>query len=629
MRRNLLLSVLAAPTIVLAAGASLHSLDSFSLRFERNIGQADKEVQYIARARGYTLLLGEQELTVKLPQRASPARIKFVGASGHPSIEAAERLPTRVNDYTGPRGAWVTGAPCWSRIRYRDLYPGVDLVFYGSANDLEYDVRVEAGADLGRVIFEFDPALRPQIDRGGDLQLTLPSGILAWHKPVAYQMIADRRQPVEASFTLNGSRVSFRVPSWDRRYPLVIDPTLSLATYYGGSGTNNARGIAVDSSGNILIAGGTTSGNLPGLSANSFQVDYKGLADNSPLNPGDALIAKMNATGSALVWVTYLGGTSNDCATSIAVDSTGNAYVTGYTDSTDFPILPTKTSVAQGTFGGGGGNNSFHMLGDAFVAKFDPSGKLLWSTYLGGSLDDGGAAIAVDASGNVYVAGATVSPNFPGVAGGYQSNFGGKGGEPTLDQGGGYVSFDTGDAFVAKIDPTGAHVTATYFGGSLDDFALALTLDSGGNVWIGGGTISRNLPLAGALQRNYGGGTAVMVQPIFSTGDGFIAEFSSDLRALKYSTYFGGSQDDAISAIAVDSSGAVYIAGATQSPNLPGASNAYHGPSPAAPQSTRTLLATHLSRNFSQADRKSRFRFTLAGLGRMALPDWSWTGKAT
>jgi uncharacterized protein (TIGR03437 family) len=614
MRSNLLILAI-LPTTLLAATASLRSLDHFSFRFERNIGQAGSEVKYLVRAQGYTLLLSEGGLRFHFPDRSSTPAIEFVGASAHPSLDAIDPIATRVNDYTGPRTSWVTGAPCWSRVRYHNLYPGVDLMFYGQGGHLEYDVRVAPGADPARMEFALDSSMKPNINASGDLQLAVSSGALIWHKPVAYQLIADRREPVDASFALARNRVSFRVSSFDRRYPLIIDPSLGFATYFGGTGSDSARGIAVDSAGNILIAGGTTSGNLPGLSAASFQVDYKGLADNSPQDPGDAFIAKMNAAGSALAWVTYLGGTSNDSATSIAVDSSGNAYVTGFTDSVDFPIYPSKSSVVQGNFGGGGGNNSFHMLGDAFVAKFDPTGKLLWSTYLGGSQDDGGDAIAVDSSGDVYITGATVSTNFPGVSGGFQKTFGGLGGQPTIPESG-YVSFDTGDAFVAEIDPTGAHLlAATYLGGSLDDFALALTIDSSGNIWVGGGTISSNFPLAGAFQRTYGGGTNFNAQPIFSTGDGFISELSSDLKTLKYSTYFGGNQDDAVSAIAVDSSGAIYIAGATQSSNFPGASNSYHGPSIASPLNTPYIIGDAFVAKLEPGGSKLGFSFYLGGSG--------------
>jgi uncharacterized protein (TIGR03437 family) len=605
MRSNLwILAIL--PTTLLAATASLRSLDRFSFRFERNIGQAGSETKYLVRAQDYTLLLSDGGLRFRLPDRSSTPAIEFVGASLHPSLDAVDPVSTIVNDYTGPRASWVSSAPCWSRVRYRNLYPGVDLMFYGQGSHLEYDVRVEPGGDPARMVFALDSSMRPAIDAAGDLQLAVSSGTLTWHKPVAYQLIAEhRREPVDAWFALSGNRVSFRVSSFDRHYPLIIDPSLAFSTYYGSSGLDGARGIAVDSSGNILIAGGTTSGNLPGLSTKSFQVDY--------LGNGDAFVAKMNGSGTALAWVTYLGGTNLDLATSIAVDSSGNAYVTGSTDSGDFPIYPSKTSVAQGTFGGDGGNGSFYTIGDAFVAKLDPTGKMVWSTYLGGSQDDGASAIALDSSGNVYIAGATVSTGFPGASGGFQRNFGGKGGQPTIPESG-YVSFDTGDAFVAKINPSGSQLlAATYLGGSFDDFALALTIDSSGNVWVGGGTNSVNFPRVNPIQNHYGGGTNFNAQPIFSTGDGFISELSSDLKTLKYSSYFGGTQDDAVSGIAVDSSGAVYFTGGTQSSDLPGTSNSYHGPSTGAPQNTPYVIGDAFLAKLEPGGAKLAFSFYFGG----------------
>ncbi len=604
MRLNLLIFAL-LPNTIFAAGASLHSLDGFPTRFERNIGQADAETKYLVRSQGYTLLLGERGLRIQATGRSSTPAIQFVDASAHPSLDAIEPIATRVNDYTGPRTSWVTGAPCWSRVHYRNLYPGVDLIFYAQGSRVEYDVEVEPGGDPARMAFALDSSLKPNIDASGDLLIHMSSGSLTWHKPLAYQLIANRRKPVDASFALSGNRVSFRISSFDRRYPLVIDPTLAFSTYFGGSGLDGARGIAVDSSGNVLIAGGTMSGNLPGLNVTSQQVDYMG--------NGDAFIAKMNGAGTALAWVTYFGGANNDSATSIALDSAGNAYVTGFTNSTDFPVFPSTGAVVQGGYGGGGGSFRFFAVGDAFVAKFASTGKLVWSTYLGGSQDDAGTAIALDSSGNVLVAGMTVSTNFPGVSSGLQPAFGGLGGQPTIPESG-YVSFDTGDAFVAKIDPTGASLlAATYLGGSLDDFALALTIDSGGNVWVGGGTISTNFPRVNPIQNTYGGGTNFNAAPIFSTGDGFISELSSDLKTLKYSTYFGGSQDDAVSGIAVDSSGAIYITGGTESPNFPGASNSYHGPSTSTPQNTPYVIGDTFLAKLQPGGAQIAFSFYLGG----------------
>ena len=566
MKRLLLIAIPG----VLAAGY----IQGSPILFERNVGQAEADAQFLVRAHDYRLLLEERGLRVKNPHGGAAPEIRFVAASKHARLEGIGPVVSRVNDYIGPPSEWVTGAPCWSRVQYRNLYPDIDLVFYGDGADLEYDVRVAPGGDPSRMVFAVDASMQPAINASGDLVLSTASGAFTWHKPVAYQLIGEQRQSVDASFALSGDRVSFHLAPLDRRYPLIIDPSLGFSTYLGGSANDGARGIAVDSSGNILIAGDTESGDLPGLSNSSAQVDYKGM--------NDAFVAKINSSGSAVEWLTYLGGTSNDSASAVTVDSAGNVYVTGFTGSNDFPVYPSPTSVLQGTFGGAGGNGSFYTIGDAFVTKLDPTGKLIWSTFLGGPLDDAASAIAVDASGNVFVTGATVSTTFPGTAGGYQPNFGGAGGESTLqDITSGYVGFDTGDAFVAKINPTGTQVTSTYLGGSFDDFALGLTIDSHGNIWVCGGTNSQNFPRVGAFQNTFGGRTGIAAQPIYTVGDGFIAEFSSDLKTLEYSTYFGGDEDDAISSLAVDSTGAIYFAGGTQSTNLPGASNQYHGPSTA------------------------------------------------
>ena len=561
-------------------------------RFEKNLGQAEPTVRFIARENRYTLLLGEKGVRMRSVGHAASPLIRFSGASQNARIEPVDPLATKVNDYTG--GHRVEGAPCWSSVAYRDLYPGVDLIFYGQEGGLEYDVRVGPGADPARVRFTFDPSMHPALNEKGDLTFTSPAGAIVWHKPVAYQLTGGLRHPVESSFVVQGRRVGFHVDGWDRKEPLIIDPTISFSTFLGGSGNDGVRGIAVDLSGNVYVAGGTASGDLP-VTASSYQSAYKAtqafLFGNAFIGGGNAFIAKLNPAGTALAYITYLGGSVADSATSITVDNAGNAYVAGFTDSPDFPVTP---GAFQTRLGGAGGDGQYaYPVGDAFIAKFTPSGALSWSTFLGGNGDDGAMAIALDSSGNVFVVGDTASINFPGTAGGYQNHFAGEGGQ-TQGTTTGYVSFDTGDGFVAKLNPTGsALLGATYLGGSLDDLASTLAFDSQGDVWVGGFTVSRNFPVtSNAFQRTFGGQSPDTIQLIFSWGDGFVSELSSDLSKLFYSTYLGGNLDDVVSAIAVDSSGNIYVAGATQSSNFPVTngviSGSYNGP--AAPPNNRAYL---------------------------------------
>lgn len=592
------------------------------LRFERGDllprGSAESapKTRFVARARGYSLLMEDKGLSISTGHNSWPLA-RFTRSSGRSQVEAVDPLPARVNYYIGDPSQWVTGAPCWSRVRYRSLYSGLDVEFYGNAGSLEYDVRVAAGADPSRFGLDLDASTKPKLDPAGDLILETPAGEVVWHKPVAFQDSGAIRRPVKAEFSLHGRHVSFRLGDWDSTLPLVIDPAIGFSTYLGGSNDDGAFAVAADSAGNIYIAGNTNSGNLP-VTASSYQPDYRGPNDGGP---GNAFIAKFNPSGSQLIYITYLGGTSDDLATAIAVDNSGNAVVAGATSSADFPV--TKGAY-QAKYAGGGGDNAMNPAsaffpgdGDAFIAKFDPNGKLLWSTYLGGSGSEGVTAIALDGSANIFVTGLTDSGNFPTTAGAYQRTYGGSGGQPTL-QDTGYVAFVTGDAFVAKLDSTGAHIlAATYLGGSMDDAALAIALDAQGGVWIGGATLSTNFPItSGALQTTFGGGSPSAAAPVHRLGDGFVAELNSDLSVLRYSTYLGGSLDDTVTALAIDPSGYLCIGGMTQSSNFPitaGAySTAYHGPT--GPVGSRPyLLGDGFAAKLNPATSKLLFSTYLGG----------------
>ena len=551
------------------------------LFFERNLGQSPPTALFLARTKHYTLELTTNALRIRIPGPAQnlAAIIYFDGALQSSTIEPLDQLSTQVNYYRGDPRTWLTGVPCWSRVRVRNIYTGIDLVFHGNDDALEFDFELAAGADPAQVKMKVDGSIASTLERDGSLLLVQPGVQILLHKPRAYQTDSGLLKPIAAQFEMRGRTVTFHVDKRDRHLPLVIDPVVSVSTFLGGSQNDGARAVAVDSSGNMLITGNTVSGNLPVDSA-TYQADFRGSADGGP---GDVFLAKLDPTGSHLVYITYLGGSNAEVGTALAVDTNGNAIVAGSTSSTDFPV----TNGSK--FSGGGDDNGLNPLienfpgdGDIFIAKFDPAGKLLWSTYLGGSESDLATALAIDKSGNIFLAGDTLSSGFPVTAGAYQTKFGGAGGQPTIADTG-YVSVKLGDAFVAKIDPQDAHIlAATFLGGSVDDVAMALAVDSSGNVWVGGATLSTNFPTThGSFQTAFGGASNFNTQFIGRMGDGFIAQFSPDLRSLLYSTYLGGSQDDAVVSIAVDSSGMVYAAGVTQSPNFPAAKTLYpfKGPS--------------------------------------------------
>jgi len=544
---------------------------SIPLHFETNTGQAPPAVKYVSQSQRAALELEDHLMRLR-PRNGSPGlEVRFERAQGR-GVEPGKPLDAAVTYYRGSASARISET--WSEVRYAALYPGIDLRVYESSGNWEFDYIVEPGADPSRIGIAVSGARRLEVDRAGDLVATTKDGeTIRWRRPRARQ----GRNEVAADFAVHGRQVSFSLGPWDRSRELVIDPIV-YSEYFGGSGNEMARAIAAANDGSIYTCGGTNSGDLP-TSASSFQPNYhgSGLEDGT----GDAFVAKFSSSGR-LLWTTYLGGSNDDSCTALALDSAGNPVVVGTTLSSDFHVT---ASAAQKNYAGAGGNNSWFDSGDGFVAKFTASGALTWSTYLGGSSDDGASGVVLDSNGDVYVTGFTLSTDFPGVTGGYQTT---NHGSANLSINNGYVTWwNTGDAFVAELDPAGQHVLhATYLGGSLDEGATSIALDptGAGGVWIGGITKSANFPTVTPLQGNFGGASSPPRQPIASFGDGFLAKFNLSLNQLLYSTYLGGSEDDGIFSIAVDGQGNVYATGFTLSSNFPVSSGAYqkafHGPNP-------------------------------------------------
>ena len=526
------------------------------LSFEANLGQSETPVRFLARGQGYGLFLTPTEAVLSLsPQTrnrngsAAPAavvRMGFVGANENPQISGLDRLPGTSNYFIGDDPArWQRDVPNFARVRVAGVYPGVDLIYHGNQRQLEYDLMVAPGADPRRIAFAFEGVRKLSIDPEGNLVLRTRDGDIVQHKPVIYQEVGGKREPVGGGYVLRANRrVGFKVARYDTSRPLVIDPVLSYSTYLGGTGNDIGRAIAVDGAGSAYVAGGTTSTNFPGAGGSPIQPNL--------LGSGDVFVTKLNAAGSALVYSTYLGGSGLDTAYAIAVDSTGAAYVTGETDSPTVAgpgnIPYPRVGAIQGVYAGGG---------DAFVTKINPAGNaLVYSTYLGGSGTERGYGIAVDASFNAYVTGHTSSVNGPGN---FPTAF------PFQSQNGSLGNFD---AFVTKINATGsALVYSTYLGGNASEYSLdggAIAVDADGNAYVGGTTASANFPGASSstIQGTYGGGT----------NDGFVVKFNSAGSALLYSTFLGGGGYDAVNGIAIDAGRNAYAAGYTTSIDFPTAS---------------------------------------------------------
>src|SRR5438128_982013 len=422
------------------------------LIFEANQGQTDPQVKFLSRGSGYTLFLTPTEAVLALREGASarnvvdgsPAakrergqplqgtvlRMKLLDANLAPRVTGVEELRGRSNYFIGNDPAkWRANVPTYAKVEYREVYPGVNLVYYGNQRQLEFDFIVAPGADPQRIRLGVEGADRLDLDAEGDLVVHTGGAQVRLQQPHVYQMANGVRQEIESRYVLNDHhQVEVWVAADDTHKPLVIDPTLTYSTYLGGTGFDEGFGIAVDSLGQAYVTGVSASLDFP-MTAGAFQPRFAG-------GSRDAFVTKLNPTGAALAYSTYLGGTGDENGFGIAVDATGNAYVTGLTNSNlDFP---TTAGAFQRSSAGG--------ISDAFVTKLNAAGAaLVYSTYLGGTSDDFGLGIAVDNFGNAYVTGFTGSLDFP-TLGAFQSTSG-----------------DGGDAFVAKFSfgntPTGSNVT--------------------------------------------------------------------------------------------------------------------------------------------------------------------------
>ena len=530
------------------------------LSFEANRGQADPQVRYLSHGGGYALFLTGDEAVLALrkpgktggrAQGKAPAfkedmvRMQLVGANPSPHIAGEQRLPGTANYFIGnDPEKWHTEVPAFAKVRYGNVYPDVDLVYYGNQERLEYDFVVAPGGDPRSILLHFAGGTRLKLSSAGDLQVITADGEITFQKPSVYQQNKEMRVNVPGQFALHGANtVGFKLGAYNRAKPLVIDPVLAYSTYFGGSNGGNyggdyVAGIAVDSSGNTYITGQADSTDFP-VTQGSYQTAKYGSV---------AFIAKLNPDGTELLYSTYVGGTDGgDYATGIAVDGAGDAYITGATEPEGvFPVTPGAFQTVTGGYE------------DAFVTKLNPTGTaLIYSTYLGGSLPDYGYAIAVNGSGNAYVTGYTDSLNFPVTSGAYQ----------TVNNA---PSGDSINAFVTELNDTGtALVYSTYlggnggFGGARGDYGAAIALDKSGDAYVAGWTYSTNFPVTeGAFQ-------AVNNAASGEGRNAFVTALNPTGSALLYSTYLGGSNNDNGYGIAVDSSGDAYVTGSTLSDNFP------------------------------------------------------------
>lgn len=511
------------------------------LSFESNAGQADGAAQFVARGAGYKLSLKSTEATLILRNsdcglrndRTPPASIrnqqsargqstalsmKLAGARSTAQAEAQDELQTRSNYLVGnDQSKWRTNIPNYARVRYAQVYPGIDVVYYGNQRSLEYDFIVSPGARPEQIRLAFGGALESmKIDERGELALSLKGGgEVRQSRPLVYQEVDGVRREVAGRYALVGKReVGFEIGEYDHSKPLVIDPVLVYSTYLDFFNTSLNSGVTTDSSNNVYVTGSDTE---------------------------NVFVGKLNPAGTAFVYTTLIGGDDGDSGMSIAVDASGNAYVSGDAYSNDFPLVNPFQPVR--------GNVEINIA-DTFVFKLDAAGaNLLFSTFLGGGEDDNNFGIRLDTSGNAYVTGLTASPAswdtddtpFPTVNP-YQSSLAG-----------GY------DGYLTKLNSSGGVVYSTYLGGAGDDYALDVAVDADGNAYLTGHTDSSDFPKQNPLQSSLGS----------ASGDAFVTKFNADASALIFSTFLGGDGEDLGWGIALDGSRNVYLTGYTRSENFP------------------------------------------------------------
>ena len=507
------------------------------IAFEPNEGQFDSDVRFVGRAADHSVGVTDDELIMvwtgdgAMKERgADVVRMRLVGAE-RTSVEAEEELPGRVNHLIGnDRSNWHTNLRTFAKVRRPNAYAGIDVVYYGASERLEYDFVIAPGRDPGAIRIAFEGAQLLEVTEDGDLRMNTAHGELRHHAPLIYQDVDGRRVSIAGNYVETpGDTIGFAVGPYDSSRRLVIDPVIAYSSYIGGNGqfgTSSANSVAVDPSGNVYITGTAPAG-LPTLGGMSV---FGGAG-------GDAFVIKLDSSGVP-VYSTYVGGSAWDVSFGTAVDSTG-VSIAGMTLSTNFPTVNAYQPASKPDPPG------FDHQTDAFAAKLTPAGNdLVYSTYLGGTAGDTAAAIATDPFGNAYIVGTTGAGDFPVL----------NAIKPTLS---GPVNSE--DGFIVKLGPGGAGVYATFWGGNgTVDYIRNVAADAAGNVYVVGISDSTNLPLVNPYHGPYGGPSSA-----------FVTKLSADGSTVLYGTHYGGSGYTEGHSIALGPAGNIFIAGVTAATNLP------------------------------------------------------------
>jgi hypothetical protein len=520
-----------------AAEATTGNFGGQPLAFVPNEGQADPRVRFSAQAGGASFYFTRKEAVLAFARddEGLALRLGFLGANPAPEIEGQGVSAGTMNYLAGSDASqWRTDIPTFGEVVYRDLWPGIDMVFRGANGKLKYEFVARPGADPSAIRLAYRGADGLALSSAGELLIQTPWGTLRDEKPRTFQVADGRRVPVESRFALGETAGSygFALDAYDSSRPLVIDPGLLYSTYLGGTAFEEARHVALGPDGSMHVTGVTTSPTFPSTA---------GVFDPTRDGSSDGFVMKFDAGGS-LVYATFIGGSGPDNAASVALDFSGDAYVAGWTDSTDFPTTP------------GALETSLNASQDGFVAQIAPDGSaLVYSTYLGGQGNTVATDVAVGADGSAVVIGDT--QQFPTTLGAFDETLSG------LE-----------DGFVAKLSPDGSTLDyATYLGGSDCDLAqtIGVEVDANGSAYVVGYTSADDFPTTpGAFDTTAEG---------CGFADGFVTKLNPSGSALDYSTFLSGDSDesDVAFGIDVDVDGNAYVTGATQSPDFPTTAAAY------------------------------------------------------